>query len=324
MQIVCRYGAGDDERQFHPRLAFVPKPRGQAFGRARGVYWTCWLGGVLGLVLFPPAVRAQERPYFVTYDHHMEEPGSLEMSISPTVGVPKTANSFVSTWTEFGYGVKGWWTTEVYLAGQTTRRDSTVFTGYRWENRFRPLLREHWINPVIYIEFENVNGADKAIRSVAGFDSEKDFTEPNAEARREKEREIETKLILSSNFRGWNISENFIAVKNLSNGPWEFGYAFGASRPLALAASPRECSFCRENFQAGFEMFGGLGNRHNFTLSGTSHYFAPVFSWGLPNGTTLRFSPAFGLTRDSARVLLRFGVTYEVAGFGRRVRNLFR
>ena len=34
-------------------------------------------------------------------------------------------------------------------------------------------------------------------------------------ARMDKEREIELKLILGSNVHGWNISENFIAEKNL-------------------------------------------------------------------------------------------------------------
>ncbi len=43
------------------------------------------------------------------------------------------------------------------------------------------------------------------------------------------------KLILSSNFRDWNISENFIAEKNFAHEPWEFGYAVGASRPLKTA-----------------------------------------------------------------------------------------
>ena len=54
-----------------------------------------------------------------------------------------------------------------YLDGQVTVHDSTIFTGYRWENRFRPLLREHWINPVIYVEFENTS-ADKALRESGG------------------------------------------------------------------------------------------------------------------------------------------------------------
>src|SRR6266849_4011391 len=96
---------------------------------------------------------AQERPYFVTYDHHMEEPGNFEVAFNPFLGVPKTASTFLGGWTEFEYGAMAWWTTEFYLNGQSTYHDSTLFTGYRWENRFRPLWGEHWINPVLYFEF---------------------------------------------------------------------------------------------------------------------------------------------------------------------------
>ena len=271
----------------------------------------------------PPA--AGEGPYFVTYDHHLEEPGDLEISFSPVFGVPKAGNGFLGSSTEFEYGVKGWWTTEVYLNGQQTWRESTVFTGYRWENRFRLLMGEHRINPVLYVEYENLNGADKTFKEVVGFDSGLDNAEPNSETRHEMEREIETKLILSSEARGWNISENFIAVKNLvANEPWEFGYAFGVNRPLALAASPRDCNFCRENFRAGVELYGGLGERHRFTIGGTSYYLAPVLSWRLDNGMTLNFSPAFGLTPQSHRALIRVGVSYEFPHFGRSLRRMFR
>lgn len=267
--------------------------------------------------------QAQGRPYFVTYDHHLEEPGALEVAFNPVVGVPKAGNGFVGSWLEFEYGATGWWTSEFYLDGQSTRRESTLFTGYRWENRFRPLLREHWINPVLYVEYEDLNEADKTLKDVVGFDSGRD-AEPNSEARREREREVELKLILSSNFKGWNVAENMVAAKNLGGGAWEFGYAIGAARPLSLAASPRECTFCRENFRAGVEIYGGLGDWHLFTLSGTSHYLGPVLAWDLPNGVTLRVSPTFGLTGESHRMLLRFGVSHEVPGFGRRVRRFFR
>src|SRR6478672_4208068 len=30
---------------------------------------------------------AQEMPYFITYTHHMEEPGSLEIAVNPVFGV---------------------------------------------------------------------------------------------------------------------------------------------------------------------------------------------------------------------------------------------
>src|SRR6266852_5681716 len=94
---------------------------------------------ILFLLAVTPPLRAQEKPYFVAYDDQMEEPGNLEFGISPVVGLPKTGNTFVGTWLEFEYGIKAWWTSEFYLDGQHTRDDSTIFTGFRWENRFRPL-----------------------------------------------------------------------------------------------------------------------------------------------------------------------------------------
>jgi hypothetical protein len=124
--------------------------------------------------------------------------------------------------------------------------------------------------------------------------------------------------------KGWNFAENTIATKNLSNQPWEFGYALGASRPLALKASAKRCTFCRENFIAGVEMYGGLGDRYNFGLHNTSQYLAPVVAWNLPSDWTLRLSAGFGLNDNSHRFLLRWGVSREISGFGEMVSHLFR
>lgn len=275
-------------------------------------------------ILSQVPAEAQDRPYFITYNHQMEEPDHLEISVNPVFGRQRGGNDFVGSWTELEYGLKGWWTTELYLDGQSTQHDSTVFTGWRWENRVRPLMREHWINPVLYAEFEDLNGADKTLLEVVGHDQESDHAVPNAEAQRERLHELETKLILSSNFKGWNVSENFIAEKNLGGQPWEFGYAAGFSRPLALAALPEPCNLCRENFMAGAEIYGGLGTAHGFGLAQTSHYLAPLLSWQLPNGTTFRISPTWGLNSASHRFLIRFGVSYELAGVGHRVRRWFR
>jgi len=264
--------------------------------------------------------HAQERPYFVTYSHEMEEPGNLEIEMYNVVGRPPGGNQFLGSTTEFEFGAKAWWTTEFYLDGQTTWHDSTIFTGYRWENRFRPLLREHRINPVIYMEYENTS-ADKSLREVVGHDGRPDFYDTNADARADKERELELKLILGSNFRGWNLSENFIAEKNLIAGPWEFGYALAASRPLKLAASSHKCAFCRERFMAGVEMYGGLGDTHGLSMRDTSHYLGPAANWSAPNGMTFSFSPQFGLNDYSIPHLYRFGIQYEIEQIVNRFRR---
>jgi hypothetical protein len=282
--------------------------------------WLMFFGGGL----FCSSAFAAEGPFFITYTHQMEEPGNLEITTKNVTGKPSDGNRFIGSALEFEYGMKGWWTTEMYLDGQTTVRDSTLFTGYRWENRFRVLPREHWINPVLYVEFENINGADKSLLEVVDNDGEGDLTGLNAEARTEKKREIEAKLILGSYFKGWTFAENFIAEKNVRHAPFEFGYAVGVSRPLALAASPDRCNFCRENFQAGVEMYGGLGTHEHFGLKETSHYIAPTVGWTIANGTRFIVSPTFGITEISASFLLRFAVSYELDQFGRAVRHLFR
>jgi hypothetical protein len=253
---------------------------------------------------------AAQETYFVTYSHQMEEPGNLEVGVKSVVGSPSGGNAFVGNALEFEYGAKAWWTSEVYLDGQSTAHESTVFTGFRWENRFRPVLGEHWINPVLYVEFENINSADKSLLEVVGHDGRADFLERND--RGEKEGEAELKLILSSNVRGWNFSENIIAEKNLVNEPWEFGYALGASRPLALKVGARPCVFCRENFSAGAELYGGLGDRYSLGLRDTSHHLAPVAEWRMPSGTTFKVSPGFGLNDNSHGFLFRFGISYEL------------
>ncbi|MFZ3266685.1 MAG: hypothetical protein WA172_21960 [Terriglobales bacterium] len=267
---------------------------------------------------------AQESPYIVTYDHYLEEPGNLEVEYFSTFGTQRAGNDFHAFWMEFEYGTAAWWTTELYIDGQTTFSDSTLFTGFRVENRLRLLEREHLVNPVLYIEYEQTSGADKILKEVEGHDAESDFAEPNSELRQEHDHELELKLLLSSTFKGWNVAVNPIFTKNLSpSEPWEFAYALGASRPLVLKASPERCNLCRENFIAGVEMYGGLGDVRHAGLPNTSHYLAPAVAWNLPSDWTFRLSSGFGLNNNSHRLLLRWGVSHEFPGFGEMVRHLF-
>ncbi len=106
-----------------------------------GVYFLAMLI-FLCLLIFASPLSAQESPYIVTYDHYLEEPGSLEVEYFSTFGTQRGGNDFHAFWAEFEYGATAWWTTEFYLDGQTTFGDSTLFTGFRWENRFRPLQHE--------------------------------------------------------------------------------------------------------------------------------------------------------------------------------------
>jgi len=288
--------------------------------------WVCssWSLSVLATVtLATHPTRAADEPFLVTYSHQMEETGTLEIENKNVTGRPNGGNRFLGSAVELEYSVTGRWTTSVYFDGQATGDQSTFFTGYRWENRFRLLKHNHWINPVLYAEYANLDAADKTLVEVVGRDGKGDLIQPNQSARRDKTREVETRLILGSSFKGWTLGENLIAEKNLSHAPFEFGYTVGVSRPLSLAPHPAPCNLCAKNFQAGMELYGGLGTADDFNFRGTSHYIAPVASWTLTSGATFRVSPGFGVTRASAPFLLRIGVSYGLDDFGRAVRNVF-
>ena len=140
----------------------------------------------LPLLLLRPC-PAQEKPYFVTYSHDLEEPGNLDLETKSALARPDGSNRFGATAMEFEYGVRAWWTSELYLDGQATAQDSTIFTGFRIENRVRPLMREHAINPVLYVEYENISAADKTLLEIVGHDGQGDLTEANRTARRDHE-----------------------------------------------------------------------------------------------------------------------------------------
>jgi hypothetical protein len=230
---------------------------------------------IVGAFLFLSPIWAGEAPNFITYTHQMEEPGNLEIDTKGVVGKPDGGGRFLGSSMEFEYGATAWWTTEFYLDGQVTAADSTLFTGFRWENRLRMLPREHWINPVLYVEFENINGADKSLLEVVGHDGNDDLIGPNDEARREKKREIETKLILGSYFKGLGTHKDFgltgtshyvapTFAWQMPNGPLlRFSPGFGVTGQSLPVLFRFSVSY--EVAQAGRairEMFaGGKGNR---------------------------------------------------------------
>jgi hypothetical protein len=265
----------------------------------------------LTTVAIAPA-SAQERAYFVTYDHYLEEPGNLEIAIATTTGVPRRdQRTYMAPWVEIEYGVTGWWTAELYIEGVTTRGDGNAFTGWRIENRFRPLKSEHRVNPVFYVEYEHINEASRIQKEILGAGGI--HFEPIDELRGERARELEAKLILSSAVRGWNVSENVIIEKNLSASEGvEFGYAVGLSRSLGTLARGTSCRFCAENFTVGTELYGGLGSSEAFERSQQRHYLAPVVNWRVGARTALKASLGLGLTDASDRYLVRLGVAYEL------------
>ena len=211
---------------------------GPGFGLSSrlGVGYGSRLGLILSVLLGLTAAvaHAQEPPYFVTYSHVLEEPGNLEIASQNVGATPKNANPSYSQTVELEYGVTAWYTAEVYLQGQSTVHDSTIFTGFRFRESVPAACAASTGSTRCFMSSTKTSTqADKSFLEITGNHVISDQAIANGVLRKDVERSVEGKLILSSNFNGFNISENIIAEKNVSNEPWEFGYAVGAGHSLS-------------------------------------------------------------------------------------------
>ena len=251
------------------------------------------------LVATASTARAQERPYFVTYNDHLEKQGELEVALLSTSGVPRADTSkYFAPWIEIEYGLLSRLTTELYLEGVALGGDRS-FTGWRLETRFRPFEGEHAVTPLLYFEYERVSEASRIQKEIVG--SGPLSPAPFAEQRDSRAHELEGRLILSSRLRGWNVAGNVVLEKNVSEHEGlEFGYTAASSRSIGRA------------FLAGVEAYGGLGSTLTDSLTDTRHFIAPVIAWRATAKSLLKFSTGFGLTSASDRVLLRVGYSVEM------------
>jgi hypothetical protein len=279
-------------------------------GRHRSLLFAI-TAAALGVFLNVGMSAAQERPYFTTYNDHLEKPGEIEVSLLTTAGHARDGGAgYVAPWVEIEFGVTSRWTTEVYLEGVSVAGNGSGFTGWRLENRYRPLKNDHAINPVLYVEYENITEASRIQKEIVGSgmlpaDPVRILNETHAH-------ELEGRLILSSHVGAWNASENVIVEKNLSESEGvEFGYSVGVSRPLGEERTPT-CHVCASTLTVGVEAYGGLGSTVVAPFDGTRHYVAPIVAWRPTSGSLVHASVGVGLTGTSDHYLLRFGYTIEV------------
>jgi hypothetical protein len=252
---------------------------------------------------------AQDRPYFVTYDDDLEKKGDAELSVLTTAGNPHDASGYAAPWMEIEYGITSRWTAELYLEGVHISGGS-AFTGWRIENRVRPFAPELPVNLILYVEYENTSEASRIQKEIVG--SGKLPQDSLGALLAEHTHELEGRIILSSDIGEWNVSENFIAEKNVSqNEGVEFGYSVGVSRPLRAApATAKTCAFCSHAFILGVEAYGGLGSTQSMSLHDTRHFVAPLLGWQLTGRSRLRASIGFGVSSASDPYLVRVG--YDV------------
>jgi len=105
----------------------------------------------------PRIASTGEEALIGTYDHYWKSLAAWLRTFH--VGTHAPATTFMPVGLELEYGVKAWWTTELYWMPDDVH-DSTVY----WVSLGEPfpaVQREHFINPVLYIEYEQISEADR-------------------------------------------------------------------------------------------------------------------------------------------------------------------
>lgn len=287
------------------------------------------------LLVLCQAVQAGNDIYFVTYNHHIEK-GETELMVMTDFTEPAERSAdeklggYLSHMVELEYGITEQLATELMLEGFIdTSYSYGKFTGFRWENRYRLNKDENWwLNPVLYMEYEDLDPKTRFKMEVSGREDGKG--EPAEEDQRE--RIMETRLILSRDVGPWNVAFNWINETDMRrSGFTDFGYALGVRYSLSdhhhheedeestamrghhgmPAGKPTLTSHWKPA-AIGLELFGGLGNSRAFggSFNVQPHYLSPILMFHPSEHVMIHIGAAFGLTGVSDD-LIRTGIALE-------------
>lgn len=251
---------------------------------------------IVGLFASTGIAHAGNGANFVLYNHHMADAGEKEIMLMNDIGQEPDGTRYTAQMIEFELGITDQLTTEFMIEGQNTSGQGGYnFTGFRWENRYRLFAEDVFLNPVLYLEYEDLSADTKYVMEVSGREDAAEQTKA-----RPRERVLETRLILSQNpTDALNISFNWLNESDLDTGITAFGYATGLNYRM------------NGNILLGLELFGGLGDSNKgITMDGsiTQHYLSPNLRIDLTPKWRIKIGGAIGLTNISQDIF-RFALS---------------
>ncbi len=282
--------------------------------------------------------------YITTYAHHLEA-GEIEVMLMTDYTSPSEPRQdegqgeYISQMLMVDYHVTDQFVVEQMVEWfQAVSTGEGKFTGYRLEARYKVFPKEVPLNPMLYAEYEDLDPETRFKMETSGWILPPYREEPEGEP--ERERIMETRLVLSQDFGRWNAAVNWINESDLRGGETAFGYtmgvvyrihAHGPTTHMAHAGhdenNPECCSEEKEEkpkkskkdkepfFRAGalaVELFGALGDTRQFGVrpARQEHYLQPGIMFHLGKHGMLGFGFAFGLS-DASDDLLRLSMMWE-------------
>lgn len=170
--------------------------------------------------------------FFTTYNSEIEK-GEIELMFMNDFTAPSSfkreddgIGNYLSHMIELEYAPFNRFATEFMVEWfEDLETGSKKFTGFRWENRYRLFKKHVPLNPMIYAEYEDLDPETRYKMEVSGW-VRPPYEETGGEP--DRERIIETRLILSDDIGPVNLAFNWINETDLENGQTAFGYSAGA------------------------------------------------------------------------------------------------
>lgn len=269
---------------------------------------------ILGVVLFSSPAIAGNEANFVLYDHHTEKQGTTEINVlSDFSGGAPGEPGYGAQLIEIERAITDQWMAALYFEGDKIDGEDYAFGGWRIESRYRLFPYGALLNPVLYLEYGDLQASHRYLLEVVGrTDAPED----------EAGRELESRLILGHDLTDRiDVAFNWINDANLKTGNWEFGYATGLNYTLferaesgGRAAGEAGSGWTIKEVKLGAELFGGLGDSElGLTLDPqlTQQYAGINLKSEFDNGLHAQIGTAVGLTGDSERAILRLMLGYE-------------
>ncbi|HLG18847.1 MAG TPA: heavy metal-binding domain-containing protein [Bdellovibrionota bacterium] len=211
---------------------------------------------LLGIGFLAAPARAGNYGYFVTYNSEVEA-GELELMFMNDLTQPSRFRreegfgDYLSHMVELEYEVTSQFATEFMIEWfEDLDTGDHAFTGFRWENRYRLIKKRVPANPMVYVEYEDLDPATRYKMEVSGWvrsPYEENGEEPD------RERIMETRLILSEDVGPVNVAFNWINETDVTSGTTAFGYSSGlfwmAHQGYDKASTKKEDSPDRDEYR---------------------------------------------------------------------------
>lgn len=177
------------------------------------------------------AAVAGNNGYFTTYNSKIER-GELEFMLMNDLTQPAALRreqgqgDYLSHMVEIEYGLSDQFATEFMVEWfEDLENRQSHFGGFRWENRFRLFKKRVPLNPMIYMEYEDLDPRTRYKMEVSGW-----LLPPYQEATEgapTRERILESRLVLSDMLGPLDLAFNAIFETDLSSGRTAIGYSAG-------------------------------------------------------------------------------------------------